>query len=121
MRGEKLLVLFLGSTIGNFEPDAALEFLRALRSEMCPGDGLLLGTDLVKAVDRLLAAYDDPVRVTAPFNLNLLARINRELDAISISANSTTKRATSPKRSASKCTCARARSRPCPSGRRRWP
>jgi dimethylhistidine N-methyltransferase len=81
MRGEKLLVLFLGSTIGNFEPDAALEFLRALRSEMCPGDGLLLGTDLVKAVDRLLAAYDDPGHVTAAFNLNLLARINRELDA----------------------------------------
>jgi len=80
-RGERLLVLFLGSTIGNFEPGAAIEFLRALRSTMCPGDGLLLGTDLVKPVERLLAAYDDPGRVTAAFNLNLLARINRELDA----------------------------------------
>ena len=80
-RGERLLVLFLGSTIGNFEPDDASEFLRALRSTMCPGDGLLLGTDLVKSVDRLLCAYDDPGHVTAAFNLNLLARINRELNA----------------------------------------
>jgi L-histidine Nalpha-methyltransferase len=79
--GEKLLVLFLGSTIGNFQPDAAVEFLTALRSWMCPGDGLLLGTDLVKRTDRLLAAYDDAAGVTAAFNLNLLARINRELDA----------------------------------------
>jgi dimethylhistidine N-methyltransferase len=78
--GEKLLVLFLGSTIGNFEPEAAVEFLGALRSAMCAGDGLLLGTDLVKPVDRLLAAYDDAAGVTAAFNLNLLARINRELD-----------------------------------------
>ncbi len=78
--GEKLLVLFLGSTIGNFEPAAASDFLTALRSWMKPGDGLLLGTDLVKPVDRLLAAYDDPAGVTAAFNLNLLARINRELD-----------------------------------------
>jgi dimethylhistidine N-methyltransferase len=77
--GEKLLVLFLGSTIGNFEPDAAAEFLGELRARMCPGDGLLLGTDLVKPVERLLAAYDDPAGVTAAFNLNLLARINREL------------------------------------------
>ncbi len=79
--GEKLLVLFLGSTIGNFEPDAAIEFLTALRSWMCPGDGLLLGTDLVKPMGRLLAAYDDAAGVTAAFNLNLLARINRELGA----------------------------------------
>lgn len=77
---EKLLVLFLGSTIGNFEPAAAVEFLTALRAWMRPGDSLLLGTDLVKATDRLLAAYDDAAGVTAAFNLNLLARINRELD-----------------------------------------
>jgi len=77
--GEKLLVLFLGSTIGNFEPEAAVEFLTAIRAWMCPGDGLLLGTDLVKPMDRLLAAYDDAAGVTAAFNLNLLARINREL------------------------------------------
>ena len=79
--GEKLLVLFLGSTIGNFEPDDAMEFLSALRSRLCPGDGLLLGADLVKPMDRLLAAYDDAAGVTAAFNLNLLARINRELRA----------------------------------------
>jgi dimethylhistidine N-methyltransferase len=79
--GEKLLVLFLGSTIGNFEPAAAVEFLTALGTWMQPGDSLLLGTDLVKATDRLLAAYDDAAGVTAAFNLNLLARINRELDA----------------------------------------
>jgi L-histidine Nalpha-methyltransferase len=78
--GEQLLVLFLGSTIGNFEPDAAIEFLGAVRLSMKPGDGLLLGTDLLKPADRLLAAYDDAAGVTAAFNLNLLARINRELD-----------------------------------------
>ena len=78
--GEKLLVLFLGSTIGNFEPAAAIEFLSSLRFFMKSGDGLLLGTDLVKPPDRLLAAYDDAAGVTAAFNLNLLARINRELD-----------------------------------------
>jgi len=78
---EKLLLLFLGSTIGNFEPQSATDFLTSLRSWMRPGDGLLLGTDLVKPLDRLLAAYDDAAGVTAAFNLNLLARINRELDA----------------------------------------
>ncbi|HEY1203901.1 MAG: L-histidine N(alpha)-methyltransferase [Bryobacteraceae bacterium] len=77
--GEALLVLFLGSTIGNFERAAAEEFLRAIRRSLCPGDGLLLGTDLVKPPARLIAAYDDPTGVTAAFNLNLLARINREL------------------------------------------
>ena len=78
--GQTLLLLFLGSTIGNFEPGDALDFLRALRAELRPGDALLLGTDLVKPVKDLLAAYDDPTGVTAAFNLNLLARINRELD-----------------------------------------
>jgi dimethylhistidine N-methyltransferase len=77
--GETLLVLFLGSTIGNFETDAAVDFLAAVRLCLRPGDGLLLGTDLVKPVPRLLDAYDDPAGVTAAFNLNLLARINREL------------------------------------------
>jgi len=79
--GQTLLVLFLGSTIGNFEPEAAIDFLYAIRQQLNPGDALLLGTDLVKPVDRLLAAYDDPTGVTAAFNLNLLARINRELEA----------------------------------------
>lgn len=79
--GQTLLILFLGSTIGNFEPDAAIDFLYAIRQCLNPGDALLLGTDLVKPVDRMLAAYDDATGVTAAFNLNLLARINRELDA----------------------------------------
>ncbi len=82
-RGRKrsLLVLFLGSSIGNFEPLAASKFLRTVRSALRPGDTLLLGTDLIKPEDRLLKAYDDPQGVTAAFNRNLLARINRELGA----------------------------------------
>ena len=79
--GENLLVLFLGSTIGNFERPCALEFLRDLRRALKPGDCLLLGADLVKDRDRMLTAYDDPTGVTAAFNLNLLARVNRELGA----------------------------------------
>jgi dimethylhistidine N-methyltransferase len=79
--GESAVVLFLGSTIGNFNRAEAQSFLTRLRSHMRPGDYLLLGTDLVKPRERLLAAYDDPVGVTAAFNLNLLARINRELEA----------------------------------------
>ena len=79
--GQHLLVLFLGSTIGNFERPMAARFLRDLRHIMAPGDALLLGTDLVKPVPTMIAAYDDPLGVTAAFNLNLLARINRELGA----------------------------------------
>ena len=81
VRGQALLVLFLGSTIGNFEPDAAIDFLRAMRQVLAPGDALLLGTDLVKRLQVMMDAYDDPTGVTAAFNLNLLGRINRELDA----------------------------------------
>ena len=77
---ESLLVLFLGSTIGNFERGPADDFLRQVRSLLAPGDALLLGADLVKPIPQLLAAYNDPIGVTAAFNLNLLARINRELD-----------------------------------------
>lgn len=82
-RGEHdhLLVLFLGSTIGNFDRDAGEEFLREMREILQPGDALLLGTDLEKNIDLQLLAYDDPAGVTAAFNLNLLARINRELGA----------------------------------------
>ena len=76
-----LLLLFLGSTIGNFDQVAARSFLRGIRSMLLPGDALLLGTDLVKPLPQMLAAYDDPTGVTAAFNLNLLGRINRELDA----------------------------------------
>src|SRR5215469_6402214 len=78
--GECLLVLFLGSTIGNFDRPAAAKFLREVRHILHPGDALLLATDLEKSVSELLLAYDDPAGVTAAFNLNLLARINRELD-----------------------------------------
>ena len=82
-RGENdhLLVLFLGSTIGNFDRDAAERFLTEVRRILFPGDALLLGTDLEKPLPQLLAAYDDSIGATAAFNLNLLARINRELDA----------------------------------------
>jgi L-histidine Nalpha-methyltransferase len=76
-----LLVLFLGSTIGNFDRDAGETFLRGVREILRPGDALLLGTDLEKNVADQLLAYDDAAGVTAAFNLNLLARINRELGA----------------------------------------
>jgi dimethylhistidine N-methyltransferase len=79
--GEQLCVLFLGSTIGNFDRPAADDFLRQVRAVLQSGDSLLLGTDLEKDVNTQLAAYDDPLGVTAAFNLNLLARINRELGA----------------------------------------
>ncbi|HTZ00274.1 MAG TPA: L-histidine N(alpha)-methyltransferase [Rhodocyclaceae bacterium] len=77
----RALVLFLGSSLGNFDHPAGLAFLRRLRRTLRAGDGLLLGADLDKAVERLLAAYDDALGVTAAFNLNLLARLNRELGA----------------------------------------
>ena len=79
--GQRILVLFLGSTIGNFDHPADVNFLREIRAILFPGDALLLGTDLQKPVSRLIAAYDDALGVTAAFNLNLLARVNRELDA----------------------------------------
>ena len=80
-RGQHLFVLFLGSTIGNFDRLAGVEFLAGVRRILEPGDSLLLGTDLEKPVAQLLKAYNDDIGVTAAFNLNLLARINRELDA----------------------------------------
>jgi len=73
------LVLFLGSNIGNLRPPVADAFLSQVRSALRPGDGFLLGTDLVKPERALLLAYGDPIGVTAAFNKNLLARINREL------------------------------------------
>jgi L-histidine Nalpha-methyltransferase len=79
--GEHVCVLFLGSTIGNFDRPAADDFLRKVRSILEPGDSLLLGTDLEKSVEVQLLAYDDPAGVTAAFDMNVLARINRELDA----------------------------------------
>ncbi len=80
-QGQRLLVLFLGSTIGNFDRPAALDFLSEVRCLLQPGDCLLLGTDLEKFSAQLLAAYDDELGVTAAFNLNLLGRVNRELGA----------------------------------------
>ena len=78
---QHLMVLFLGSTIGNFDGTAGVEFLSRLREILSEGDSLLLGADLRKPIATLAAAYDDPLGVTAAFNRNLLVRINRELDA----------------------------------------
>lgn len=80
-RGEHLFVLFLGSTIGNFDRPAGVKFLADVRQILEPGDSLLLGTDLEKPSAQLIGAYDDELGVTAAFNLNLLSRVNRELGA----------------------------------------
>lgn len=74
------LVFFPGSTIGNFEPEDARALLHTLRGWLRPGDAILIGADRVKSADVLENAYDDQQGVTAAFNLNLLTRINRELD-----------------------------------------
>jgi dimethylhistidine N-methyltransferase len=74
------LGFFPGSTIGNFVPRSATDLLRQFRALLGPGSQLLIGMDRVKPVERLIAAYDDPEGVTAQFTLNLLTRINRELD-----------------------------------------
>jgi len=80
-RGGRRVVAFLGSTIGNLEPDARRVFFGDLASTLAPGDALLLGTDLVKDPARLVAAYDDAQGVTAEFNRNVLRVVNRELGA----------------------------------------
>ncbi|HLJ14613.1 MAG TPA: L-histidine N(alpha)-methyltransferase [Bryobacteraceae bacterium] len=85
--GEKLLILFLGSTVGNFDRAPREQFLNDLRALVQPGDALLIGFDLVKPLSRMFAAYDDPTGVTAAFNLNLLGRINRELGGNFVQAN----------------------------------
>jgi L-histidine Nalpha-methyltransferase len=77
---ETILCLFLGSNIGNFDPPAAVGMLTTIRQSLREGDGLLLGSDLVKPERDLLLAYDDPLGVTGAFNRNLLRRINDELD-----------------------------------------
>jgi L-histidine N-alpha-methyltransferase len=79
--GGHRLVAFLGGTIGNFEPAERAKFLNELSGGLEPGEHLLLGTDLVKDRDRLIAAYDDAAGVTAEFNRNVLHVINRSLDA----------------------------------------
>jgi dimethylhistidine N-methyltransferase len=79
--GERRMVLYIGSSIGNFEPHQAKKLLCRARAGLRPGDSFLLGVDLVKDEATLLAAYDDAAGVTAAFNRNLLVRLNRELDA----------------------------------------
>jgi L-histidine Nalpha-methyltransferase len=79
--GGRTLALFLGSNVGNFDPPEAEKFLTAVRAVLRAGDALLLGADLKKDPAVLLAAYDDPLGLTAAFNLNLLARVNREFGA----------------------------------------
>ncbi|WP_179474069.1 L-histidine N(alpha)-methyltransferase [Mycolicibacterium vinylchloridicum] len=79
--GGRRLFVFLGSTIGNLTPGPRKQFLATLAEVLDPGDSLLLGTDLVKDAGRLVRAYDDSAGVTARFNLNVLAVVNRELDA----------------------------------------
>ena len=79
--GGRRLIAFLGSTIGNLTAGPRAEFLATLAEVMSPGDSLLLGTDLVKDAGRLVRAYDDSAGVTAAFNRNVLAVVNRELDA----------------------------------------
>ena len=75
------LVVFLGSNIGNFDRPGAAAFLGLIRTALRPGDGLLLGADLVKPERDLLLAYDDPLGLTGAFNKNLLQRLNTELQA----------------------------------------
>lgn len=78
---ERRMVLYIGSSIGNFEPQQARQLLRRVRAGLKAGDSFLLGVDLAKAESILLAAYDDAAGVTAAFNRNVLVRLNRELDA----------------------------------------
>lgn len=80
-QGGRRVIAFLGSTIGNLTPAPRAEFLATLADTMAPGDALLLGTDLVKDTGRLVRAYDDSQGVTAAFNRNVLAVVNRELGA----------------------------------------
>jgi L-histidine Nalpha-methyltransferase len=78
---ERRLLLYIGSSIGNFEPGQAAEVLDTVRSGLEPGDALLLGVDMRKDEATLVAAYDDAAGVTARFNLNILARLNKEMGA----------------------------------------
>ncbi len=79
--GRRKVLMFLGSNIGNFLREKAVDFFRSLRLVMNPNDRLFIGFDMQKDPRVIVAAYDDPQGVTAAFNLNLLTRINRELGA----------------------------------------
>jgi dimethylhistidine N-methyltransferase len=78
---KRKVVLFLGSTLGNMSPAESRQFCRELRKQLVPGDMVLIGLDLKKSPRAILAAYNDKEGITKKFNLNLLQRINRELDA----------------------------------------
>ena len=98
------LVLFLGSNIGNFDPEEALGLLRQIAAALRSGDLVLLGADLVKPERDLLLGYDDPLGVTAAFNKNVLLRINTELGAeIDLRASRTRRGGTAPPHG-SRCT-----------------
>lgn len=79
--GERRLVLYIGSSLGNFDPEEAAALLRGVRAGLAPGDALLLGLDMTRNASVLLPAYDDAAGVTAAFNKNMLVRLNRELGA----------------------------------------
>ena len=79
-RQERTFLIFLGSSIGNLDPPEARDLFSRIRRVLLPGDSFLLGADLKKSGEILVPAYDDALGVTAAFNLNLLVRINRELD-----------------------------------------
>jgi L-histidine N-alpha-methyltransferase len=79
--GDRQLLAFLGSTIGNLQPEQRAGFLRSVRAALGEGDAFLLGTDLVKSPERLIAAYDDAAGITAQFNKNVLTVVNRDLGA----------------------------------------
>ena len=98
------LALYIGSSIGNFDPEDAIELLRWLRTQLQPGDALLLGTDMAKDVAPLLAAYNDRAGITAEFNKNILARLNRELGEILSWMRLNIAPSGTPLRAASKCT-----------------
>ena len=79
--GKQSLIIFLGSSYGNFHPAEGMELLKAIYSAMKPGDLFLIGLDMIKDKDDLESAYNDSAGITAEFNLNVLSRINNELDA----------------------------------------
>ena len=101
------MIAFLGSTIGNLTPEQRAVFLADVVAQLEPGDTFLLGTDLVKDVGRLEAAYDDSAGVTAAFNRNVLHRLNRELDADFDPTASSTWPCSTPNGSGSRCGCGR--------------
>ncbi len=118
--GGRRMVAFLGSTIGNFAPAERKRFLADVADGMNAGDRFLLGTDLVKDVDRLEAAYDDAAGVTAEFNLNVLAVVNRRGNwaPTSIWTGSPTWPGSIGSRSGSRCGCDPRSTRQC--GSRLW-